>query len=116
MKFLSLIIIALLVFLATSSGITKIMQMPQDVEFFGRYGFTTTMLMVFGVVQLLAGLMLIAPKTRIWGAAIVAVTFVWSAIYLIRDGNVPFTLATVVALFGLGFVIVQSRAAAGPAN
>ncbi|WP_126454745.1 hypothetical protein [Sulfuriflexus mobilis] len=41
--------LAILVFLAASSGVTKIMLMPQDVEFFGNYGFTNPILMLFTV-------------------------------------------------------------------
>ncbi len=38
MKYLKIVIVCILVFLAVSSGITKIMLMEQDVVFFGKYG------------------------------------------------------------------------------
>jgi hypothetical protein len=44
-KTLGTVILAVLIFLAVSSGITKVLLMRQDVEFFGKYG----------LVQLLVG-------------------------------------------------------------
>jgi len=58
MKAVSKIILALLTLLAASSGITKILLMHQDLDFFGKYGFSSPMLIVFGSVQLLGGLLL----------------------------------------------------------
>jgi len=43
------VILFILVFLAISSGITKIMLMQQDLEFFGNYGFTNPILITYGV-------------------------------------------------------------------
>ena len=105
MKYIPTVILYILVFLAVSSGITKIMLMPQDVDFFGQYGFTNPLLMLFGAIQLASGVMLIFQKTRIAGAAIVAVTFAISAVVLILAGSVPATIATLVALALLGWTI-----------
>ena len=83
MKILFNVILAILVFLAISSGITKIILMQQDVEFFGKYGFTNSILIAYGAVQLLGGILLALPKSRIIGATLVAITFLVSAVVLI---------------------------------
>jgi hypothetical protein len=44
------VILIILVLLAISSGATKIMLMQQDVEFFGNYGFTNSMLITYGAI------------------------------------------------------------------
>lgn len=59
------VILTILVFLAISSGVTKIMLMPQDVEFFGNYGFTNSILIAYGVAQLIGGILLIHSKNKI---------------------------------------------------
>jgi len=100
--------LAILVFLATSSGVTKIMLMPQDAEFFGNYGFTNPILIAYGTSQLIGGILLIIRKTRFVGAVIVAVTFLISAVVLIMAGNIPFTVFTFVAMLMLGVVMKQS--------
>lgn len=97
-----------LVVLAVSSGVTKIILMPQDVEFFGKYGFTNPILIVYGAAQLVGGVMMIIRKTRFVGAVVVALTFLISAVVLILEGNIPFTLFTLVALLMLGVVMKQS--------
>jgi hypothetical protein len=109
MKVAYTVILAILVFLAVSSGITKIMQMEQDVEFFGQYGFSIPMLIGFGILQVIGGALLLVVKTRIIGAILIALTFVISVYLLILEGNAPFTIATLCALLLLGLVIAKTR-------
>lgn len=101
--------LVILTLLATSSGITKIMLMPQDVEFFGGYGFTNTILILYGVSQLVGGIMLIIKKTRFAGAIIVAITFAISAIVLIMAEKVGVTIFTFIAIFMLGVIMKQAQ-------
>ena len=109
MKVIIKIILALLVLLAGSSGLTKIMLMQQDVEFFGKYGFSNPILMSFGAFQLLGGILLILPKTRILGAIIVAITFLISAVVLYKDGNFPVVIVTLICVGLLGLIAAKSR-------
>ena len=100
--------LAILVFLATSSGITKIMLMPQEVEFFGNYGFTGPLIIIYGASQLLGGIMLIIKKTRFVGAIIVAITFTISAVVLIMADKFGVTIITFIAILLLGVVMKRS--------
>jgi len=108
MNAVSKIILALLTLLAISSGITKILLMQQDVDFFGKYGFSSPILIVFGSVQLLGGLLLLFPKTRFVGAVVVAVTFLISLAMLLMVGNMVVSIITLVAILLLGVVMKQS--------
>ena len=101
--------LVILVILATSSGVTKIILMQQDVDFFGQYGFTNPILIAYGATQLTGGALLIAPMTRLAGAIIVAITFLISAVVLIMAGNIPVTIFTLIALLMLGVVMKQSH-------
>ena len=101
-------LLIVLILLAISSGITKILLMQQEVDFFGRFGFTNPLLIVFGSIQLLAGIMMAIPKTRIIGAIIVAITFLISATILFMDNNIPFAVVTLVFVIMLGYVVRQS--------
>ena len=102
------VILGILVFLAVSSGVTKIMLMPQDVEFFGNYGFTNPILITYGAVQVVGGILLVFRKTRFFGALIVAITFLISAVVLIMAKNIPVTIITFVAVLMLGVIMKQS--------
>jgi len=97
MKIAYSILLAILTFLAVSSGITKISLMPQDVVFFGKYGFSNPMLIAFGAIQLIGGVLLPFKKARFAGAAIVAGTFLVSLAILLMDGNIPISIVTAVA-------------------
>ncbi len=108
MKILFNVILAVLIFLAISAGITKIMLLQQDVDFFGKYGFTDPILIVYGVVQLIAGILLLLPKTRIAGASLVAITFLISAVVLAMDDNIPVTIVTLIFILLSGFIVKQS--------
>jgi hypothetical protein len=111
MKFASTIILLLLVFLAISSGIAKIVLMQQEVEFFGKHGFTAPVLIIFGASQLIGGVMLLIEKTRFFGAGIVATTFLVSLVLLLLDGNIPMSIVTAAATLLLGVVMKQSWSA-----
>jgi len=99
------VVLTISVFLAISSGITKITLMQQDVEFFGKYGFTNPILLVFGTTQLIGGVLLVLQKFRVIGAIFVAITFLISAILLVMDNNIPVTIITLVCVLLLGFII-----------
>ena len=108
MKIFFNVILVILVFLAVSSGITKIILMQQDVEFFGKYGFTDPILIAYGASQLLGGILLVLPKSRIFGAALVAITFLISAVVLAMEGNIPVTIVTLIFVLLLGVIIKRS--------
>jgi len=103
------IVIVILVLLAVSSGVTKIMLMPQDVEFFGAYGFSNPMLIAFGLAQFVGGVMMVIPKSRMYGAVIVAITFLTSLVLLVLVGNYPVAGVTALATVLLGWVAKSSR-------
>ena len=108
MKIASTIILVLLVLLAIASGISKIALTPQEVEFFGKYGFSNAILVAFGAIQLTGGVLLPFRKTRFAGAAIVAITFLLSLVLLLLEGDIPVSIVTLVALLLLGMVMKQS--------
>lgn len=111
MKIASTLILVLLIFLSILSGVTKVALMPEDVEFFGRYGFSSPLLIAFGATQLIGGVLMPFRKTRFVGAAIVAVTFLISLGILLMDGNIPVSIVTAVATLLLGIVMKRSWSA-----
>jgi len=102
------VLLAILTFLAVSSGLTKIILMQQEVDFFGRYGFSNPLLIAFGAVQLIGGILLPFRKTRFTGAAIVASTFLVSLAILLMDGNLPMSIVTAVVTLLLLIVMKLS--------
>ena len=99
------VFVAILALLALSSGTTKIMLMQREVEFFGAYGFTNPILIAYGVAQVVGAVLLIVRKTRVYGAAIVGITFLISAFVLFLAGNAPVGIITLVATLVLGLIL-----------
>ena len=108
MKAVSAIIVGILVLLAVSSGVTKILLMQQEVAFFGKYGFSNPILIAYGLTQLVGGLLMIVKRTRFAGAAIVAITFLVSLVLLLIEGNIPVSIITLVATLLCGVVMKQN--------
>lgn len=97
MKIAFSMLLVVLTVLAVLSGITKIALMPNEVEFFGQFGFSSPMLIAFGAAQLIGGSLLPWKKTRFAGAAVVALTFLVSLAVLLIDGNIPISIVTAIA-------------------
>ena len=108
MKTLLLINLVILVLLAISSGVTKIMLMPQEVQFFGSVGSSNLMLIILGVSQVVGGLMLALSKTRLIGAIIITITFIISAVVLFMSENIVVAIVTCFTLLMLSIVIKQN--------
>lgn len=109
MKIVFSSVLIVLIFLAVSSGVTKIMLMPQEVDFFGKHGFSNPILIAFGLVQLIGGILMVIRKIRFIGATVVAITFLISLAVLLMDGNIPVNIATFVAILLLGMIMKRSR-------
>ena len=108
MKILLKINLAILVLLAVSSGITKVMLMSQEVAFFSSVGFNDLLLIIFGISQVVGGLALIFVKTRLIGSIIVGLTFVLSAVVLFMASKLVLVGITAVTLVMLGIVMKKS--------
>jgi hypothetical protein len=115
-KILFYIVLVIVVCLAITSGVTKIMLQPQDVELFAEYGFSNPILIMYGCIQLIGGILLAAPKTRTVGAALIAVTFLISAAVLALSGNIAVTLVTLVFTILIGFIVKFDRGNKGRVN
>lgn len=104
MKMVHTTILAALILLAAASGITKISLLQQDVDFFGKYGFSDPILIAYGLLQLLGGVLMAVRKTRLVGASTVAITFLVSLLLLLVEGNLTQSIITVIAILMLGWI------------
>ncbi|NNF66408.1 MAG: hypothetical protein HKM98_02760 [Gammaproteobacteria bacterium] len=108
MKIAITIIAVLIGLLSIAAGGAKVALVPEEVEFLGQFGLTNALIVVFGTVQVLGGLLMVIPKTRVVGSIIAALGFAVSAVLLLMAGNaafagvslVPVVLALVVAFKG----------------
>ena len=83
MKILKIIIISLVTLLCIAAGLAKVLQSEQEVAFLQSFGLSTALIVAFGMVQLGAGILLIFPKTRLFGAVLAITAFVTSTIMIL---------------------------------
>ncbi len=84
--------------------------MQQDVDFVGKYGFSNPILIVYGIAQLIGGLLLVFTRTRFVGAAMVAITCLTSLVVILIGATIPVGIATVIATLLLGVVMKHKLA------
>ena len=108
MNTLKIVNVVLLILLSVFSGISKIMQVPQEIDFFqGEMGFSVNTIILFGVAQLIAGTLLVFNNTRTTGAIILAATLCVSTIIIFVAGKIGFGLFSIVPIVMAGFVIKE---------
>lgn len=76
MKVLYKINLILIVLLSISTGLFKIMQQEADIQLFQVIGFNEIMTTIFGVIQLIGGVLMIIKKYRKIGALIMIPTYI----------------------------------------
>ena len=100
--------LALLTLLSMSARIVKVLQMPQEVEFFQATGLNETVLVLFGVAQVAGGVLIALRITRRPGAITVAVTLGLSTILIFANGMIAFGCFSLLPVLMAG-VAVRER-------
>ena len=96
MKIVKLVILWLLILMSLAAGAAKVMQMPQEVKFFQNVGLSLGFLIPLGAFQMAGGLLGAIPKTRKYGAVMMTLAFVASAIMVFMSGNISFGLISLI--------------------
>lgn len=109
MKILKIVIVGIITLLSIAAGLAKVMQAPQEMEFLQGAGLSTAMIVAFGLVQVLGGILLIPGRTRLPGAVLAALAFLMSAILIFTSGNLPFGLVSLIPVALASAIIYQSR-------
>ncbi len=104
-----LILTIVIALLSLAAGIAKVMQVPQEVEFLTGQGLSLNMIMAFGITQILGGVLLLIPKTKLIGGIISLIAFVVSAVLVFKSGNIAFALISTIPAFILTLIIYQNK-------
>ena len=87
----------LLALLGVAAGVAKMMQVPPEMEFFqGQMGYTTDVIVGFGFLQFVGGLMLVFQKTRLAGAVLLGLTLFVSCVVVFMGGKTVLGVISVV--------------------
>ena len=108
MKIVNILIIAIVALLSVAAGLAKVMQTQQEMEFLQGFGLSTALIVAFGLVQILGGVLLVPKKTRLPGAILTASALVVSNVLIFFGGNLTFGLVSMLPIALAGVIIYQS--------
>lgn len=109
MKILNVVLVVLVALLSVAAGAAKVMLAPQEVEFLQSFGFTPSLIIGYGVVQVVGGTLLAIPKLRKVGAIVTALAFGVSTILIFIAGNAVFGLISLLPIILIGLVFLTAK-------
>lgn len=110
MKTTVTILSVLVALLSIAAGAAKIMLVPDETQFLGQFGFTDFLIICFGSVQVLGGILLAIPNTRRYGGFIAGAGFALSLVLILATGDWVFAAISAVPLLLAVFIIYRSIA------
>jgi len=108
MKIATTIIAILIGVVSVAAGTAKVMLVPEEAKFMAQFGFFDALTITFGIAQVIGGLLLVIPGTRIYGAVTTGIFFTISFIMVASTGNFAFATVSLLPILLAGFVIFQS--------
>ena len=108
MKIVNILIVAIIALLSIAAGLAKVMQTQQEMAFLQGFGFSSALIIAFGLVQVLGGVLLLPKKTRLPGAILAASALVVSTVLIFVGGNLTFGLVSILPIALAGVIIYQS--------
>jgi uncharacterized membrane protein YphA (DoxX/SURF4 family) len=109
MKILKKINLVLVILLSISAGIAKVTLSPQGVEFIQWIGLSETLVFVFGIAQIIFGLLIISKKLRKLGAILASVMFSLSTIIVFVNEQYVIGAFSILPIILTGFIIRESE-------
>ena len=107
MKIVNILIIAIVALLSIAAGLAKVMQTQQEVEFLQSFGLGSALIVAFGLVQIMGGVLLVPRKTRLLGAVLAASALVVSTVLIFVGGNLVFGLVSMLPVALTCVIIYQ---------
>ena len=98
MKIVTILLVTLIAFLSIAAGAAKVMQSTQEMEFLQGLGLNTSIIVVFGLIQITGGILLVPPKTRMPGAVLATAALIVSTVLIFIGGNLAFGLFSILII------------------
>ena len=108
MKIINIVLVALMALLSVVAGLAKVMQVPEEMAFLSGLGLDNTMILIFGITQVVGGILLAIPKTKLFGAVTVVFTFLISAILVLVSGNLTLGIVSMLPVAITSYIVYQT--------
>lgn len=108
MKVAVTVVAILIGLLSIAAGGAKVALLPEEVTFLDQFGFGNALIIIFGIAQILAGLLLLIPVTRLFGSVLAGIAFALSSVLLFASGNTTFGSVSLLPVMLAGLVTVHT--------
>ena len=108
LKIVNILIIVIVALLSIAAGLAKVLQTQQEMEFLQSFGLSSALIVAFGLVQIMGGVLLVSQKTRLLGAVLAASALVVSTVLIFVTGNLIFGLVSMLPIALACVIIYQS--------
>ena len=95
--------------LALTSGIAKIMLIPEELAFFQKVGLTETAIILVGILQIISAVLILINRFRIIGTTLLGITFIFSTILIFLSGDVTFGLFSTLPILLIFFIVKTKK-------
>lgn len=105
-KIINSLLILTAVFMGFKQGYAMLSGKPEMMEMFGKWGFSKTGLMINGAVTIIAAILILFPKTFVWGNFLMAAGILLIICFHLLDKDfkgvlieIPFLLLNLVIIY-----------------
>lgn len=106
LKILNTVLIFFAGFMGLKQGYSMVAAKPEMLAMFGKWGFNKTGLMINGVITMLAVILLLFPKTFVWGNFLMAAGILLIICFHLMDRDlkgvaieIPFLLLNLIIIY-----------------
>lgn len=105
LKILNAILILGAVFMGLKQGYAMYSGKPEMIEMFSKWNFTKTALMINGIILMLSAVLILFPKTFVWGNFLMAAGILMIICFQLLDKNLK-GVAVEIPFLLLNFIII----------
>ena len=105
LKILNAILILGAVFMGLKQGYAMYSGKPEMIEMFSKWNFTKTALMINGIILMLSAVLILFPKTFVWGNFLMAAGILMIICFQLLDKNLK-GIAVEIPFLLLNFIII----------
>lgn len=106
LKIINSLLILTAVFMGIKQGTAMMMGKPEMTAIFGKWGFSKTGLMINGAITIIAAVLILFPKTFVWGNFLMAAGILLIICFQLQDRDfkgpmieIPFLLLNLLIIY-----------------
>lgn len=111
MKYLNIVLLIIIILMSIAAGAAKVLQTPQEAEFFAAAGLGNTAMIALGIWQIAGAILAAVPKFRMAGSFVIAAGFLASVLVILMTGDLTFAVISLAPVGVAVFVGLRARGA-----